>query len=33
MKTDALFYELFQLAPETFFELLQVTPPCTYRFV
>ena len=32
MKTDALFYELFQLAPETFFELLQVTPPCTYRF-
>lgn len=32
MKTDALFYELFQLAPETFFELLQVTPPCAYRF-
>lgn len=32
MKTDALFYELFQLAPETFFELLQVTPTCSYHF-
>lgn len=32
MRTDALFYELFQTAPQTFFELLQITPVCTYRF-
>lgn len=32
MKTDALFYELFQVAPQTFFELLQITPACPYRF-
>ena len=32
MKTDALFYELFQAAPQTFFELLQITPTCSYRF-
>lgn len=32
MKTDPLFYELFQAAPQTFFELLQITPPCPYRF-
>ncbi len=32
MRSDALFYELFQVAPWTFFELLQITPPCPYRF-
>ena len=32
MKSDALFYELFQTAPQIFFELLQITPPCPYRF-
>lgn len=32
MKSDALFYELFQAAPQTFFELLQITPPCPYHF-
>lgn len=32
MRTDALFYELFQAAPQTFFELLQITPTCPYRF-
>jgi predicted transposase YdaD len=32
MKTDTLFYELFQAAPQTFFELLQISPPCPYRF-
>lgn len=32
MKTDPLFYELFQAAPQTFFELLQITPSCAYRF-
>lgn len=32
MRTDALFYELFQTAPQTFFELLQITPVCAYRF-
>ena len=31
MKTDTLFYELFQAAPQTFFELMQITP-CPYRF-
>lgn len=32
MKTDPLFYELFQAAPQTFFELLQIQQPCPYRF-
>jgi predicted transposase YdaD len=32
MKSDALFYELFQTAPQIFFELLQLTPPCPYHF-
>ena len=32
MKTDALFYELFQAAPQTFFEVLQLTPACFYQF-
>ena len=32
MKTDPLFYELFQAAPPTFFELVQITPACPYRF-
>ena len=32
MKTDKLFYEYFQLAPYAIFELLQMTPPCAYRF-
>jgi predicted transposase YdaD len=32
MKTDALFYELFQAVPQTFFELLQITPTCEYRY-
>ncbi len=32
MKTDSLFYELFQAAPQTFFELLQITAQCAYRF-
>ncbi len=32
MRSDNLFYEMFQTAPQTFFELLQITPPCPYRF-
>lgn len=32
MKTDPLFYELFQAAPQTFFELVQIKPSCSYRF-
>ncbi len=32
MRTDPVFYELFQTAPQTFFELLQITPLCPYRF-
>lgn len=32
MKSDPIFYELFQAAPQTFFELIQVTPPCPYTF-
>ena len=32
MKTDPLFYELFQAAPQTFFELVQIKQPCPYRF-
>jgi predicted transposase YdaD len=32
MQTDRLFYEYFQIAPHALFELLQVEPPCLYRF-
>ncbi len=32
MKTDPLFYELFQTRPQIFFEIAQITPPCPYRF-
>lgn len=32
MQSDALFYELFQTAPQIFFELVQITPTCAYRF-
>ncbi len=32
MKTDPLFYELFQTRPQIFFELAQITPPCPYCF-
>ena len=32
MKTDKLFYEFFQLAPHAVFELLQMTPACSYRY-
>lgn len=32
MKSDAIFYELFQTAPQIFFELMQITPSCPYRF-
>jgi predicted transposase YdaD len=32
MQTDRLFHEFFQLAPQALFELLQITPPCPYRF-
>jgi len=32
MKTDPLFYELFQVRPQIFFELAQITPSCPYRF-
>ncbi len=32
MKTDPLFYELFQTAPQIYFELLQIPQPCPYRF-
>jgi predicted transposase YdaD len=32
MKTDDLFHEFFQLAPQALFELLQITPGCAYRF-
>lgn len=32
MTTDKLFYEFFQLAPYTLFELLQIEPPCEYVF-
>ncbi len=32
MKSDAIFYELFQTAPQIFFELMQIEPPCAYRF-
>jgi predicted transposase YdaD len=32
MRSDALFYELSQAAPQAFFELLQVTSACPYRF-
>ncbi len=32
MKTDPLFYELFQVRPQIYFELLQIPQPCPYRF-
>jgi predicted transposase YdaD len=32
MQTDKLFHEFFQLVPQALFELLQITPPCPYRF-
>jgi predicted transposase YdaD len=32
MKTDPLFYELFQVRPQIFFEIAQITPTCPYRF-
>ena len=32
MKTDELFHEYFQIAPQALFELLQFTPGCAYRF-
>lgn len=32
MQTDALFYQLFQTAPQIFFELAQIVPTCPYRF-
>ncbi len=32
MRTDPLFYELFQTRPQIFFEIAQITPPCAYRF-
>jgi predicted transposase YdaD len=32
MKSDPLFYELFQVRPQIFFELAQITPACPYRF-
>ncbi len=32
MRTDPLFYELFQAYPQIFFEIVQVIPLCPYRF-
>jgi len=32
MKSDALFYQLFQTAPQIFFELISTTPACPYQF-
>jgi predicted transposase/invertase (TIGR01784 family) len=32
MRSDPIFYELFQVAPQTFFELIQVKPSCSYTF-
>lgn len=32
MKTDQLFSELFQLAPQALFELFGIEPGCTYQF-
>ncbi|PNW38868.1 UNVERIFIED_CONTAM: hypothetical protein BEN50_15570 [Euhalothece sp. KZN 001] len=32
MKTDSLFYKLFQNVPELFFELIQETNPSSYQF-
>ncbi|MEW5985148.1 MAG: DUF2887 domain-containing protein [Chloroflexota bacterium] len=32
MRTDTIFYELFQTAPQIFFELLGITPACPYHF-
>jgi len=32
MRTDPLFYELFQAYPQIFFEIAQILPLCPYRF-
>ena len=32
MKTDDIFYQIFQTSPELAFELLGETPPCQYEF-
>lgn len=32
MKTDPLFHQYFQIAPQALFELLQIRPGCAYRF-
>jgi len=32
MKTDDIFYQIFQTSPELAFELLGETPPCEYEF-
>ncbi len=32
MNTDKLFQEYFQIVPQALLELLQITPPCTYRY-
>jgi predicted transposase YdaD len=32
MKSDALFYQLFQTAPQIFFELIATIPACPYQF-
>ncbi len=32
MRTDPLFYELFQTYPQIFFEIAQILPLCPYRF-
>ncbi len=32
MKTDELFHEYFQIAPQALFELIQFTPACVYQF-
>ncbi len=32
MKSDALFYQLFQTAPQIFFELINEIPACPYHF-
>ena len=32
MKTDDIFYQIFQTSPELAFELMGKTPPCQYEF-
>lgn len=32
MNTDKIFQEYFQIVPHAIFELLQIVPPCAYRF-